>query len=128
MLFFANEYNSYWCIFILINNWSNKIILNQCCVSFTYTELRYKQQGNIRNWGANNKLNDDVWNWFLYLYHLYHHFSGLSLVLNKEGCDWQRQTLNLSDLKGEWPVKPDLIHTSCRSESSNISLVVLDKY
>ena len=53
--------------------------------------------------------------------------SGLSLVLNKEGCDWQRQTLNLSQLKGERPAKPDLIHTSSRSESSNISLVVLDK-
>ena len=25
------------------------------------------------------------------------------------------------------PSKPELIHTSCRSESSNISLVVLDK-
>ena len=54
-------------------------------------------------------------------------FSGLSLVLNKEVCDWTRQTLNLSELKGERPAKPDLIHTSCRSESSNISLVVLDK-
>ena len=54
-------------------------------------------------------------------------FSGLSLVPNKEVCDWQRQTLNLSELKGERPAKPDLIHTSCRSESSNISLVVLDK-
>ena len=54
-------------------------------------------------------------------------FSGLSLVLNKEVCDWTRQTLNLSELIGERPAKPDLIHTSCRSESSNISLVVLDK-
>ena len=36
------------------------------------------------------------------------------------------QTLNLSELKGERPAKTDLIHTSCRSESSNISLVVLD--
>ena len=39
----------------------------------------------------------------------------------------QDRTLNLSELKGEQPAKPDLIHTSCRSESSNISLVVLDK-
>ena len=53
-------------------------------------------------------------------------FSGLSLVLNKAVCDWTRQTLNLSELKGERPAEPDLIHTSCRSESSNISLVVLD--
>ena len=29
--------------------------------------------------------------------------------------------------QGEDPSKPDLIHTSCRSESSNKSLVVLDK-
>ena len=25
------------------------------------------------------------------------------------------------------PVKPDLLHTSCRSESSNVSLIILDK-
>ena len=62
-----------------------------------------------------------------FLFCLFQRFSGLSLVLNKEVCDWQRQTLNLSELKGERPAKPDLIHTSCRSESSNISLVVLDK-
>ena len=55
-------------------------------------------------------------------------FSGLSLVLwIKTVCDWTGQTLNLSELKGERPAEPDLIHTSCRSESSNISLVVLDK-
>ena len=54
-------------------------------------------------------------------------FSGLSLVLNKADCDWTRQTLNPSELIGERPAKPELIHTSCRSESSNISLVVLDK-
>ena len=42
-------------------------------------------------------------------------------------CDWTRQTLNVSELKEERPAEPDLIHTSCRSESSNISLVVLDK-
>ena len=55
------------------------------------------------------------------------YMSGLSLVLLKADCDWTRQTLNLSELNGERPAKPDLIHTSCRSESSNISLVVLDK-
>ena len=54
-------------------------------------------------------------------------FSGLSLVLNKEGLWLKRLTLTLSKLKGEWQVKSVLIHTSCRSESSNISLVVLDK-
>ena len=73
----------------------------------------------------------NVWKWTtrrrVLFYILIILFSGLSLVLNKEVCDWQRQTLNLSELKGERPAKPDLIHTSCRSESSNISLVVLDK-
>ena len=54
-------------------------------------------------------------------------FSGLSLVLNKEGLWLKRLTFTLSELKGEWQVKSVLIHTSCRSESSNISLVVLDK-
>ena len=54
-------------------------------------------------------------------------FSRLSLALNKDVCDWLRQTLNPSELKVSDQSKPELIHTSCRSESSNISLVVLDK-
>ena len=37
-----------------------------------------------------------------------------------------RQTLNPSVLKVSDPSKPERIHTSCRSESSNISLVDLD--
>ena len=41
-------------------------------------------------------------------------FSGLSLVLNKEGFVTAQSSYFF-------------IHTSCRSESSNISLVVLDK-
>jgi hypothetical protein len=53
--------------------------------------------------------------------------SGLSLVLKKGVCDWLTQTLNPSELKVSDPSKPEQIHTSCRSESSNISLVVLDK-
>jgi len=53
--------------------------------------------------------------------------SGLSLALKKQICDWLRQTLNPSELKVSDQSKPELIHTSCRSESSNISLVVLDK-
>ena len=42
-------------------------------------------------------------------------------------CDWKRQTLNLRYTQ-RWATmsKPELIHTSCRSESSNNSLVVLD--
>ena len=51
----------------------------------------------------------------------------LSLALKKVFCDWLRQTLNPSELKVSDPSMPELIHTSCRSESSNISLVVLDK-
>ena len=53
-------------------------------------------------------------------------FSGFSLTLKKDVCDWLRQTLNPSGLKVSDPSKTELIHTSCRSESSNISLVVLD--
>ena len=53
-------------------------------------------------------------------------FSGLSLALKKHVCDWLRQTLNPSELKASDPSSSELIHTSCRSESSNISLVVLD--
>ena len=54
-------------------------------------------------------------------------FSGLSLVLNKEGL-W----LTKMDTQAERTLsrathrRQELIHTSCRSESSNISLVVLD--
>ena len=50
----------------------------------------------------------------------------LSLALKKDVCDWLRQTLNPSELKVSDQSEPELIHTSCRSESSNISLVVLD--
>ena len=58
--------------------------------------------------------------------HVNSRFSGLSLALQKGVCDWLRQTLNPSELKVSDPSKTELIHTSCRSESSNISLVVLD--
>jgi len=44
----------------------------------------------------------------------------------KKVYDCERQTPILSELKDKRLVQPDLIHTSCRSESSNISLVVLD--
>jgi hypothetical protein len=54
---------------------------------------------------------------------IYNLSSGLSLVLNKEGL-W----LSTTDTQPERPARPDLIHTSCRSESSNISLVVLDNF
>ena len=62
----------------------------------------------------------------LCLFHVNSRFSGLSLALQKGVCDWLRQTLNPSELKVSDPSKTELIHTSCRSESSNISLVVLD--
>ena len=51
--------------------------------------------------------------------------SGLSLALNKEGCDWQDRHSAWANSKAS-ECQADLIHTSCRSESSNISLVVLD--
>ena len=45
-----------------------------------------------------------------------------SLVLHKDVCDWLRQKLKVSDQS-----KLELIHTSCRSESSNFSLVCLEE-
>ena len=53
-------------------------------------------------------------------------FSGPSLVLNKEDLWLNKTDTQPERTRGERPAEPDLIHTSCRSESSNISLVVLD--
>ena len=52
---------------------------------------------------------------------------GLSLALQKAASDWLRRLLGPKRLGAGNQSKPELIHTSCRSESSNISLVVLDK-
>ena len=68
-------------------------------------------------------IHPETWICFVVIFHL---FSGLSLVLNKDGLWLTRQTLSLSELKGEW--KPSRLDTSCRSESSDTNLVtVLDK-
>ena len=55
-------------------------------------------------------------------------FSGLSLVLKKEGL-WLTKMDTQPERTLRWAThrRQELIHTSCRSESSNISLVVLDK-
>ena len=54
--------------------------------------------------------------------------SGLSLVLKKEGL-WLTKMDTQPERTLRWAThrRQELIHTSCRSESSNISLVVLDK-
>ena len=54
--------------------------------------------------------------------------SGLSLVLKKEGL-WLTKMDAQPERTLMWAThcRQELIHTSCRSESSNISLVILDK-
>ena len=42
---------------------------------------------------------------FCFVLFVIQRFSGLSLALNKDVCDWLRQTLNPSELEGERPIK-----------------------
>ena len=64
----------------------------------------------------------------MYYFMIYLLFSGLSLVLKKEGL-WLTKMDTQPERTLRWAThrRQELIHTSCRSESSNISLVVLDK-
>ena len=64
----------------------------------------------------------------MFYFMIYLLFSGLSLVLKKEGL-WLTKMDTQPERTLRWAThrRQELIHTSCRSESSNISLVVLDK-
>ena len=96
-----------------------------CCSEFPTYELmiEHKVKCGLYEWIRN--INSQCTG-FLVIFHQC--FKRLSLALHKQGL-WLTKTDTQPERTQRWATmsKPELIHTSCRSESSNNSLVVLDK-